>query len=143
MMKIVGLLMALAAGAAQAQPSTPLCAFPNDNGCFGLAGLQRSVAFRVGANGAVATVPQNAILRAIYIQNTTANAVTGGINIGTTSGGSDVVLAFAVGANGLLVVDGATLLKKYMSSTQDQLLFISAVTAWNSAVLNIRFQFDQ
>lgn len=143
MLRVLWVLLAFVPGVALAQPSTPLCAFPNDNGCLGLAGLQRTVAFQIGANGPVMAVPQNAVLRAIYIENTTANAVTGGINVGTTALGADVVAAAAVGASGLVVIDGATLLKKYLSNTQNQLIFISAVTAWNSAVLNIRFQFDQ
>lgn len=128
---------------ALAQPSPPPCSFPNDNGCYGLAELQRNVRFGVGANGPVAVVPQYSVLRAIYIENTTANAVTGGINIGTTVGGADVAAAFAVAGNGLLVIDGATLLKKFLSNTAETMLHISAVTAWNGAVLNIRFQFDQ
>lgn len=143
MLKILAFLALMIPGVAMAQPVVPLCATPNDNGCLGLAGLQRITALGVSANGSVMAVPANAILRAIYIRNTTANAVTGGINIGTTSLGVDVVAAFAVGANGLLVIDGATLLKKYFNATDNQLLFISAVTAWNSASLDIRFQLDQ
>lgn len=101
----------------------------------------------ITANDTTATavsIPANAVLRAIYIRNTTANAVTGGINIGTTAAGSDVVSAFAVAGNGLLVINpGATLLKQYFSATASQQLFISAVTAWNSASLIVRFEFDQ
>lgn len=68
--------------------------------------------------------------------NTTANAVTGGVKIGTTYGGTDVVAAQAVGANAVADVLPTDLLKKVF--TADQILYIQPVTAWNNANLKVR-----
>ncbi len=92
-----------------------------------------------------ALVPANAVIRAIYVRNTTANAVTGGINVGTAAGGAQVASAIAVAGNALVVIDGASLVAtgKYLSGTLNTVLYISAVTAWNNAALDIRVQMDQ
>ncbi|WP_158933012.1 hypothetical protein [Acidisphaera sp. S103] len=107
-----------------------------------VSGYEASVA-GISASGFVVAVPPNGVLRAIYVYNTTANAVTGGINIGTSSGGAQIVSAAAVGANGLVVINGSALLSPYNSATAPTPLYISAGTAWNSAVLNVRFVWDQ
>jgi hypothetical protein len=79
-------------------------------------------------------IPAGMRITSIVIFNTTANAVTGGIKIGTTAGGTEVVVAEAVGANALV---DATLVKKIFSTTAFTTLYIDAVTAWNNASLNI------
>lgn len=84
-----------------------------------------------------AVIPAGYIIDAIVINNTTGNAVTGGIKIGTTSGGTDVVLALAVGANSLQTVPDATILKRVFSMSVDTTLYIQTVTLWNSASLDI------
>ena len=94
------------------------------------------------ANGALATLPANAVIAGIYIANTTANAVLGGVNIGTSAGASDIAGALIVGANGLLAVPQSTLLKAFLSASGAASLFISAVTAWNGASLNVRVKYD-
>lgn len=144
MWKLAIALVMLVSGAV-AQPVVPACINPADNGCLSLAALQRLTAFNVSANGPLASVPANAVIRAIYIRNTTANAVTGGINIGTAAGGAQVASAIAVAGNALVVIDGASLVStgKYLSATLNTVIYISAVTAWNSAALDIRIQMDQ
>jgi hypothetical protein len=126
-------------GVALAQPAIPPCPFPGSNDCLGPVANNSIPAYGVGANGIVVQMPANAVLRAIYVQNTTANAVTGGIDIGTTSGGTDVASAVAVAGNALVVIAPSN---GYFSATANQLLYITAHTAWNSAVLNIRFIYD-
>jgi len=81
-------------------------------------------------------VPANTILDKISIENTTANAITGGLNVGTTALASDVVLASAVGANALVVLSGSQLSKQFFSSSAPQTIYVSAVTSWNSASVN-------
>lgn len=83
------------------------------------------------------SIPAGYSIAQINIFNTTANAVTGGIRIGTTAAGTDVVVAQAVGANAILTIADADVLLKFFSTTVAQSLFIEAVTAWNSANLNI------
>lgn len=63
----------------------------------------------------------------VSIVNTTANAVTGGLNLGTTEGGDDVAATLAVGAN---AKTGAT---ATVVTTAAAALYIAAETAWNSA----------
>lgn len=91
------------------------------------------------SNGTI-TVPSNMAIAAICIENTTANAVTGGIKIGTTNGGTEVLGATAIGGNFIDVVE-TTLAKRWYSSSADTTLYIQAVTAWNSASLTITFCF--
>jgi len=69
-------------------------------------------------------------------ENTTNNAITGGLRIGTTDGGSEVLAATPIGANFINVVE--TLLdKRYFSRTAPTTLYIQAGTSWNGAILNI------
>lgn len=85
-------------------------------------------------------IPPNCVIERIAIANTTANAVTGGMKIGTTSGGTEVVAAQAVGADALLEIDeDSILLKGPFSRTANTTLWVRPVTAWNSASLDITF----
>jgi len=87
-----------------------------------------------------ATLPAGAIITNIVIHNTTANAVTGGVNIGTAAAGAQVVSALAVGANALVTVPQASILAQTFNSSGTpiaQQLFVNAVTAFNSASLNV------
>jgi len=91
-----------------------------------------------GATTLTDITPKGYKLESILFENTTANVVTGGIKVGTTAGGTDVVTAATVGANaeGLM-----TLAKDFFSTSVDQTLYIDAVTAWNSASINLTFRF--
>lgn len=88
------------------------------------------------ANGTISIPPGRSILQ-IRFRNTTANAVTGGIRIGTTTTGTDVVVAQAVAANAHLVIKDAAVLKNIFSISASTPLFIEAVTAWNSASVKV------
>jgi hypothetical protein len=99
--------------------------------------------YAVTANTTI-SVPAGWALEAIHIENTTANAVTGGIRIGTTAGGTEFVTAWAVAGNAKLTSPGPTLTGfntnfNFFSRTVAQTLFIEAVTAWNSASLQMSF----
>jgi hypothetical protein len=99
--------------------------------------------YAVTANTTI-SVPAGWALEAIHIENTTANAVTGGIRIGTTAGGTEFVTAWAVAGNDKLTSPGPTLSGfntnfNFFSRTVAQTLFIEAVTAWNSASLQMSF----
>jgi quinolinate synthase len=69
--------------------------------------------------------------------NTTANAITDGLKFGTSAGGTDVVSARSVTANAFTFVPDANLAKRVFSTTVDQTIYFDAVTAWNSANVNI------
>jgi len=84
-------------------------------------------------------VPAGYSINQLIIESTNENAVTGGLRLGTTDGGTDVVLSLSVAGNSLQIVSDATLLKRVFSFSSDQTLYIQAVTLWNSASLNIYF----
>ncbi len=87
-------------------------------------------------------LPQNCALRDIFIFNTTANAITGGLKFGTTAGATDIVTAQAVAASAFVFVTDATLLKRVFSPTATQQIFFDAVGSWNSANVNITVVFE-
>lgn len=89
------------------------------------------------------SVPKGYYIHSIVFENTTANAVTGGIRIGTTNGGTEVVVAQALGANELVEVADANILKTIFSTTTAQTLYIQAVTSWNSANINMYIKLKQ
>ncbi len=90
----------------------------------------------IAANTTI-VIPGGWSIDSIHVENTTGNAVTGGVKIGTAAGGVDVVAALAVGANALTFVLDAALLKRFFGAA-DQTLHVQAVIAWNSAVINMR-----
>ena len=90
----------------------------------------------VGAAGLM-MFPANAVIERIIVTNTTANAITGGLKLGTTSGGTDVVAALTVGANALTYVTDAATLKRFFSLTAPQPIYLGAVSSWNSAIINV------
>lgn len=94
------------------------------------------------ANGTF-TVAPNASIESITIYNTTANAVTGGIKIGTTNGGTEVVASQAVNGNDILTISDASILKRIFSNSANTILYIQAVTGWNSASLRIQIKLRQ
>jgi len=110
---------------------------------FAQIGAQRSIAFNTGVLSGTTAVqilpwlPAGAFIQQIIVENTTANAVTGGIDIGTTAGGADVVSALTCGANCLTFVADAALLKRVFSKTAQQAIFVVGHTAGNNANLNV------
>jgi hypothetical protein len=85
------------------------------------------------------SIPPGWAIDQIHFAETAGNAVTGGIKIGTASGGTDVVAAQAVSANALNTIADASILKKVFSRSSAQALHIQAVTAWNGASLELSF----
>jgi hypothetical protein len=90
------------------------------------------------ANGTF-TVPAGYRISFVDITNTTANAVTGGVHLGTTALAHDVVNAKTVGANARTSIE--TVDKRFFAA--EQIIYISAHTAWNSASLNFVITLDQ
>lgn len=98
--------------------------------------MKNSGVFSLGAASFIA-IPPRFLLENIVIENTTANAITGGLKFGTTVGGADIVSAIAVGANANVSTKPSDLLSVPVSLTNSQLICVDAVTAWNSASVNI------
>jgi hypothetical protein len=85
----------------------------------------------IGIDGVASNIKATFMIDEILIINTTANSVT--VNVGSSSGGTQVVNALVVGANTTVV---ATLGTRYFSNTSGQNLFISS-GSWNSANVTI------
>jgi hypothetical protein len=80
-------------------------------------------------------VPAGYAIRSMYIVNSGGGAVTGGIKLGTTSGGADVISAKAIGAFSYNHVTDAELLKRAFNISADTTLYLQAVTGWGTASL--------
>lgn len=80
-------------------------------------------------------LPQGAHIIAISISETAGNAITGGLDIGTTAAGVDVASAIAVGASSSFAVAQAAILKNIFTGSPT--LFFTAHTSWNGAIINV------
>jgi hypothetical protein len=99
----------------------------------------RRVVNKLAANGTI-VLPKGVMVDQIYMRNRTANAVTGGVKVGTTSGGTEVVTAQAVGASA--VVRTAPTVTGYNAAAETT-LYIQAVTAWNNAVVDVVVEYTE
>jgi len=88
------------------------------------------------SNGTL-VIPAGYQIIAASVVNTTANAITGGVKIGTSDGGTQVAVAIATGANAVIGIPDATILTKFFSTSATQTLYVQAVIAWNSASINV------
>lgn len=91
----------------------------------------------VTANFSAVRIPAGHMISFIAVYNRTTNAITGGLNIGTTDDGQEIVATFAVGASALDFLQDTEILKRIFSLTAVQQLFIHAETSWNSANIDI------
>jgi hypothetical protein len=98
--------------------------------------------YTLNANTTIA-IPYSWGIDSISFRNTTANAVTGGIRIGTTNGGNEVVTAQAVGANELVQILPQDIKKYFFAHNATTTLYIQAVTAWNSASVIMQVKLKQ
>jgi hypothetical protein len=89
----------------------------------------------------IGNLPANTYITEIVFSNAVAAAVTGGISIGTTANGTDVVAATAVGSSALTFTPNASILKQPFSTTAATPLHAAAVTAWNSTNVTITVKF--
>jgi hypothetical protein len=87
----------------------------------------------------IGTLPQGAVIQSILLAETAGAAITGGVAIGTTSSGTNIVTAQALGANGLLVVADASV-TKIIGSTGTTLanpVYATCVTSCNAGSVTI------
>jgi hypothetical protein len=109
---------------------------------FAQEGNQRAFIYNTGvATGTtdftIGSVPPSAAITGVFFSNSVAAAVTGGISIGTTANGTDVVAAQACGSTCLTFTTDALTLKRVFSLTAATPLHAAAVTAWNSTNVTI------
>lgn len=82
-------------------------------------------------------LPPGAYIDRIIVQETSGASITGGLKIGTASGGTQVASALLCGTSCLVWVPDASLSTRIFASTAAQTLFIDAVSSWNSARANV------
>lgn len=114
---------------------------------FTQASSQNSIVFTTGvATGTtdfvIGTLPAKAYIQQIIFSNSVAAAVTGGVSIGTTANGTNIVAAQAVGAStDVATAQSAILLPVPLTTGLATPLHAAAVTAWNSANVTITVVF--
>ena len=87
----------------------------------------------------IGTVPQNCVVYTITIANLTANAITGGVNIGTVAAPTTIQSAFTVGASLNYFISQAPTPANSTTlvAAEPVAIQIAAVTSWNNANLNV------
>jgi len=98
-------------------------------------GVTMDKTLAITANATV-PLPAGFAVKRIYARNTTANAVTGGLRIGTTNGGSEILGATALAGNA--IAEAAPVASGLSASAQT--LYVQAVTAWNSASVDLSIE---
>lgn len=83
------------------------------------------------------TLPAGAYIQDIIAQETSGAAVTGGLKVGTTSGGTDISSNIVLGASSFAVALDVSIAKRAFSATAPQTIFVGPVTSFNSAAVNV------
>ena len=110
---------------------------------FTQASSQNAIVFNTGvATGTtdfvIGTLPAKAYIQQIIFSNSVAAAVTGGISIGSTANGTNIVAAQAVGSStDVAVAQAAILLPVPSTSAAATALHMAAVTAWASTNVTV------
>lgn len=115
--------------------------YANDQPMLNNTGVYHIRVSSVASGGVLASIPPRFRIASIAVTNTTTNAVNGGINIGTSTNGSDVVSSYPIaGSYSSAGIPSSSLLKSYFTPynvTSPQPLYISAVSSWNNAALQL------
>lgn len=90
----------------------------------------------VAAAGSVA-LPANTVVRRVIVNNKTANAITGGLKVGTAAAGTQVLAAGAVAAS---VIAQYPAIEIPVVPQVAGTLFYDAVTGWNGANIDLVFE---
>lgn len=95
--------------------------------------------FDITAATSAYAVPGGHGITQIFFREKNNIAVTGGIKIGTSAGGTQIVAAAAVGASAFGSVPNASIAQSWFSANPAtrQVLFIDAVTAWAGARVDL------
>ena len=80
------------------------------------------------ANTNIGNLPANSYIDSIIVQETSGAAVTGGLDIGTATGGTQIVSALTCGASCLTYVLDSAIIKRAFSSTVPTAVWVQAHT---------------
>jgi hypothetical protein len=100
--------------------------------------VQGSRNISLTANGSL-VFPAGIMLRRIYFKEKNGAAVTGGIRVGTSAAGTQVVTAQTIAANAIVSV--IPTIENYQAAAQT--LYIEAVTSWNGAAVDVCVQYEE
>jgi hypothetical protein len=110
---------------------------------FSESGKHRSLIFNTGvATGTtdfvIGVLPAKSYISQVIFSNSVAAAVTGGVSIGSTANGTNIVAAQAVGAStDVAVPQSAILLPVPSTAGAATTLHMAAVTAWNNVNVTV------
>jgi hypothetical protein len=101
--------------------------------------IQQTMLANTTATTSTITLPANAFIVGIILQETAGNAVTGGVNIGNATSATAYASAVTLGANALVSVADSALTRVYPATTPTsaQKILVAAQTSFNSASVNI------
>lgn len=101
--------------------------------------IQQTMLANTTATTSTITLPANAFIVGIILQETAGNAVTGGVNIGNATSATAYASAVTLGANAAVSVADSALTRVYPATTPTsaQKILVAAQSAWNSASVNI------
>lgn len=109
---------------------------------FTQASSQQSIVFTTGvATGTtdflIGTLPAKAYIQQIIFSNAVAASVTGGISIGSSANGTQIVTAQSVGSSADIAVSAANITLPVSATGVATPLHMAAVTAWNSTNVTV------
>lgn len=87
------------------------------------------------ANDSTIFIPGPFHILIFDIDETSGNAITGGLNVGSTAAGTDIISGVAVAGSAYFAVADAALLKR--SFKAGTTLFLTPGSSWNSASINL------
>jgi hypothetical protein len=98
---------------------------------------------QVIANTQIGSLPAGAYIDSIIVQETSGGAVTGGLDIGTATGGTQIVSALTCGASCLVSVADTAILKRVFSSTAPTAVWVQAHTNFTSGpAINVTIHYS-
>lgn len=106
--------------------------------------IQQTITASTTATTSTITLPANAMIVGIVLQETAGNAVTGGVDIGNATSATAYVNAVALGANALIAVADSALTRVYPATTPTvaEKVLVVCHTNCNSASFNITILFS-
>lgn len=91
----------------------------------------------VSSSNSSLIMPSRSYIANIVIQETAGHAITGGLNIGTSSNGSQIFSGLSVGANSLQSINAGSLAQTIFSVSSTQTIYLNAASSWNGASINV------
>lgn len=94
-------------------------------------------------NTNIGNLPPNAYIDSIIVQETSAAAVTGGLDIGTATGGAQIVSAYTCAASCLISIPDASIVARVFSSTAPTAVWVQAHTNFTSSpAINVTIHYS-